>query len=306
MKKIETVAIVGLGAVGASYMSKISECVPEKNMRVIASGGRADRIRAGIAVNGRKYFFPVLVPEDETGPVDLLIFSVKNHQLAQAISDARSQIGSDTIIMSLLNGVTSEETIERTCGAKALYSIAMALDATREGDNTVYSTIGTIQFGEATNEKGNYSRSVTLVRDLLEAAGIPYEIPADMKWALWKKFMINVGMNQTSAILRCPYKTLHKSQEARLVMRRAMEEVTAVASHEGVILTENDINDAFARIDKLSPEGRTSMAQDVEAKRKTEVEMFGTTVAELGKVHGVKTPVNELLRSLILAIESSY
>ena len=306
MKKIETVAIAGLGAVGASYMSKISERLPADNIRVIASGGRTNRIRSGVVVNGEKYFFPVVAPEDVTGPADLLIFAVKSHQLARAISDAKNQIGSGTIIISLLNGVTSEEIIERAYGVKPLYSIAMGLDATRERDSTVYSTLGTIQFGEAKNEKGHYSTNVTLVRDFFEAAGITYEIPCDMKRALWKKFMINVGANQTSAILRCTYETLHKSPDARLVMRRAMEEVAAVARHEGIIFSEDDIADAFARVGKLSPEGRTSMAQDVEARRRTEVAILGATVAELGSAHGVQTPVNELMCSLITAIENLY
>ena len=306
MKKIEKVAIVGFGAVGAAYMSKISESVGALDLRVIASGGRALRIKDGVVVNGKKYFFPVTDPDDETGHADFLIFAVKSHQLGRAISDAKNQIGGDTIIMSLLNGVTSEEIIARECGKTPIYGVSIGLDATREGDSTVYSTLGTIQFGEALNEKGNYSRSVTLVRDFFETAGVAYEIPRDMKRALWNKFMLNVGVNQTSAVLRCSYGLLQNSREARSVMRKAMEEAAAVARHEGVTLTENDIEDGFARVDKMSPEGMTSMAQDVAARRKTEVELFGATVAGLGKIHGVPTPVNEVLCSLITAIENSY
>jgi len=304
MKKIENVAIVGLGALGASHMSKISERVPSDSLRVIASGERASRIKAGVTVNGKKYFFPVATPDDETGPADLLIFAVKSYQLIQAIADARNQIDEKTIIMSLLNGIESEEVIERECGMKPLYSVAVGLDPTREDDSTVYTRLGVIQFGEATNEEGNYSQRVMSVRDFFETAGVAYEIPRDMKRALWKKFMFNVGANQTSAILRCTYMALQKSPEARLVMRKAMEEVAAVARHEGVIFTEDDIEDAFALLGKLSSEGRTSMAQDLSALRKTEVELFGSVVVKLGKIHGVPVPANELLCSLIISIEN--
>ena len=287
-------------------MSGISERLPAANIRVIASGERACRIKSGVEVNGKKYTFPVYGPDDKSGPADLMIYAVKNHHLARAIGDSKNQIGDETIIMSLLNGVTSEETIARSYGANVLYSIVMGIDATRDGDSTAYSTLGAIQFGEAVNEEGNYSQNVLLVKDFFESAGIPYEILRDMKWALWKKFMLNAGVNQTSAILRCTYGVLHKSPEARDVIRKAMEEVTVVARREGIELTEDDIGDAFSRLGRLSPEGRTSMAQDVEAKRKTEVEIFGAAVVELGVKHGVATPVNELMYKLILAIEGAY
>jgi len=77
MKKIETIALAGLGAVGASYLAKISEHIPMKNIRVAASGERADRIRSGVTVNGKKYFFPVFEPNDDAEPADLAIFAAK-------------------------------------------------------------------------------------------------------------------------------------------------------------------------------------------------------------------------------------
>ncbi|MDR3280439.1 MAG: 2-dehydropantoate 2-reductase [Synergistaceae bacterium] len=306
MKKIETIALAGLGAVGASYLAEISEHIPMENIRVAASGERAGRIRSGVTVNGKKYFFPVFEPNDDAEPADLAIFAVKNHHLARALEDARKQIGGETVIMSFLNGVTSEATIAGSYGANVLFSIVMGIDATREGDSTVYSALGTIQFGEAVNREGEYSQNVLKVKDFFERTGIPYEILSDMKWALWKKFMLNCGANQTSAVLRCPYGALQASAEARAIILGAMEEVVSLASYEGVSLSKEDIGDAFARLDRLSPDGRTSMCQDVEAMRKTEVEIFGATVADLARRHGVYAPVNELLRKLIVAIESSY
>jgi 2-dehydropantoate 2-reductase len=307
MNAIKTVALVGLGAVGASYLAKISKNAPMENIRVVAVGARAERIRSGVMVNGEKYFFPVYEPSQSAAPADLAIFAVKHHHLAKAVDDAKNQIGDETIIMSFLNGITSEETIAEAYGAdNVLYSIVMGIDATREGADTAYSRLGVVQFGEAANVEGNYSRNVALVKDFFEKTGVPCEIPGDMKWTLWKKFMINVGANQTSAILRCPYGVLQSSEEARDIARRAMEEVVSLAPYEGLILTDDDVLDAFARIDALSPEGRTSMCQDVEAKRKTEIELFGATVVELGRRHGVGVPVNELMCKMIRAIESSY
>jgi 2-dehydropantoate 2-reductase len=308
MDRIETVALVGLGAIGASYIAKVSEKVPMTSLRVVASGDRARRYRSdGVSVNGKKYFFPIVESRDETAPADLVIFAVKYYSLTGAIADAKNQIGPDTIIISLLNGITSERDISDVYGAgHTLLSVSMALDATRAGDSTVNSTIGFVQFGEAVNIEGQYSHNVKLVREFFERTGIPYEIHEDMQWTLWKKFMLNVGFNQTSAVLRFPYGLMHKTEAARSIARSAMEEVVTLAACEDVKLNEADIKDAFARMDSLSPTGKTSMLQDVEAKRLTEVGIFGETVTALGLKHGVPTPVNDMLARLLHAIEESY
>ena len=90
MKKIKTVSLIGLGAVGSANLAKISETVPMEDIRVIASGEREKRYRKhGVTVNGKTYMFPVFGPDDKVAPADLLIFAVKNHHLSRAIEEAR-------------------------------------------------------------------------------------------------------------------------------------------------------------------------------------------------------------------------
>lgn len=86
-------------------------------------------------------------------------------------------------------------------------------------------------------------------------------------------------------------------------MISASREVIAIAQKADINLTENDINNYLKVIATLSPEGKTSMFQDVEAGRKTEVEIFSGTVIELGRKYGVPTPVNDVLFRIIRAIE---
>jgi 2-dehydropantoate 2-reductase len=308
VKKIKTVALVGLGAVGAAYLSRMLERTGAENIRVIADSERAERISAGVAVNGRVYRFPVCGPgEKPAAPADLAIFAVKWPQLSAAIEDMRNQIGPDTIILSFLNGITSERDIIRAYGDRnVLLSIAMGIDATRNDSGVVYSTLGFIQFGEAKNDPGAYSPNVTAVGEFFDRAGIEYEIPADMRHALWKKFMLNAGANQTSSVLACAYGLIQTSQDARSVIRAAMDEVASLAEREGIALTNEDIDDCFARLDRLSPDGLTSMSQDISSRRITEADMFGGVVTELAERHGLKAPVNETLFRLIKAIEFSW
>lgn len=108
--------------------------------------------------------------------------------------------------------------------------------------------------------------------------------------------MLNTGVNQTLAVLGGSYRTIHDNLEnSRKIMRDAMEEVRTLAEYEGISLSEQDITDWFKIIDRLGPDKKPSMLQDIEAGRETEVELFAGTVKKLGRKHRVPTPVNDWL-----------
>ncbi|MFL7810593.1 MAG: ketopantoate reductase family protein, partial [Anaerolineae bacterium] len=200
------------------------------------------------------------------------------------------------------NGLDSEEILGAVYGMdKVLYTVAVGIDAVREGNRVIHTKPGTLYYGEATNDPP--SERVRRVAALLDRAGIAHETPPDMIRMLWWKFMINVGVNQASAVMRAPYGTFQISPEAQALMETLMREVIVLAEAEGVDLGEQDIRAWYDFMNGLSPEGKTSMLQDVEAGRKTEVEMFAGKVVELGAVHGIATPVNETLLHIIHVLE---
>ena len=86
-------------------------------------------------------------------------------------------------------------------------------------------------------------------------------------------------------------------------MEAAMREVIAVAEAAQVNLTPDDITSWYTVMDTLHPQGKTSMLQDVEAGRATEVDIFAGKMVELGELYGVPTPVNTLLLHAIKVIE---
>ena len=307
-KAITDVALIGLGAVGAAYLTSVADNFPECRIRVIAAGERAARLRAGgIVYNGRRYMFDVVEPQDGT-PAGLLFVSVKNGQLSEAVGQAAAFVGPDTVIISPLNGVTSERKLAERFGAEnVVYSYAIKLDATRRGAETVCGNEGWIVFGDERNEPGRLSENVLAVEEFFKRSHIEYEIPEDMIKSLWKKFMMNCGLNQTSAVLGFSYGLMQRSQEARSLMRSAMEEAAAAArAAAGVELGEAEIGEIFRTMDMLSPNGKTSMLQDVDARRVTEVDAFAETVASIAREHGFAAPVNELYLRLIRAREESF
>ena len=304
MLAIHKVSIVGAGALGAAYGALLYDMDPEC-VSFVAAGERFERLRReGVTVNGRRYAIPVLAPEDASPPADLVIVAVKNHHLDAAIGEMKNRVGRDTIILSLMNGIDSEERIGAVYGMdKVLYALTMGIDALRESNRVIYTTQGRIFFGEAKNPA--VTERVARVQALFDWAGIAWETPPDMIRTLWWKFMANVGINQASAVLRAPYSAFQVPSEARDLMLSSMREVIAVAEKAGVSLTQEDIEAFDPILARLSPEGKTSMLQDVEARRKTEVEMFAGTMIALGEKYGVDVPVNRGLFEAIRNIEKA-
>ena len=182
--------------------------------------------------------------------------------------------------------------------------LAIYVEAGGTAEGVFNTQDGVIQFGDADNAEP--SPEVEAVRVHLDGAGIRTEVCPDMVRAVWKKWMMNVGVNQVSAITRSPYGKISSVPSTLALFHEAMMEVVALAKASGIDLGERDALEFEGLMDRFSPEGKTSMLQDVEAKRRTEVDYFGGTVEELGKKLGVPTPVNHMLTLLIKSIEALY
>jgi 2-dehydropantoate 2-reductase len=302
VKEIERVAFLGAGAMGAAYACKFFHASSFSTV-FVARDQRYDRLRAeGVVVNGTHYAVPVVHPNEATTPADLIIVALKNHHLPQAINDVTHLVGPETTLISVMNGLDSEESLGSVYGMdKVLYAVAVGIDAVRDGNSVTYSNPGKVLFGEPDNS--HPSERVRRVQAAFERAGIVSETPTDMMRTLWWKFMVNVGVNQASAVMRAPYGVFQSSREAQSLTDALMREVIVLAQGVGVNLAEQDLDAWYTVLKTLSPEGKTSMLQDIDAGRKTEVEAFAGKVVELGRIHHVPTPVNQTLLTIVQVLE---
>jgi 2-dehydropantoate 2-reductase len=116
--------------------------------------------------------------------------------------------------------------------------------------------------------------------------------------------MINTGINQVSALLNANYEFMRSNIYAKELMDKTMIEVIMIANAEGVDLSEEDLARWYKILNSLGAEGKTSMCQDTEAKRKTEVQMLSGKMIELGEKHNIDVTINKVLYNLIKAKES--
>ena len=302
LTNMKSVVVLGAGALGAAYASRFynmdSSCVS-----LVASGERYKRLKSeGLVVNNKLYDIPVLSPGDTSPPADLIIVSLKHHHLEEALPDLQNRVGDNTIFLSVMNGLDSEDIIGALYGdEKVIYATVVGIVAQRNRNVINFSKGGTIFFGEANNTV--LSERVIAIQALFDRAGIDYRTPDDMIRIIWWKFMINVGINQASAVLTAPYDVFQKSRHAQQIMESAMREVLIIANAAGVNLIENDIQEWYTFLNTLDPSGKTSMLQDIEAGRRTEVDIFAGKMIELGRTYSIPTPVNEFLFHAIKVLE---
>lgn len=304
--EIRAVAIVGLGALGVLFGHQMEKNLPEGTLRVVADAARIERYRRdGVYSNGEICRFRYAAPEDAGDPADLVLFAVKFDGLAGAIAAVRNHVGPGTIILSLLNGISSEGIIGRALGEeKVLPCVAQGMDAVKVENRLTYHSMGKLCFGDW--EAGAAPEKAAAVARFFGRAGVPHEVCPDMARRLWGKFMLNVGVNQAVAVYGCDYGAVQRDGPARQVMIAAMEEVLALSEREGVPLTRGDLDYWLRVLGTLNPAGKPSMRQDLEAGRASEVELFSGTVLALGEKHGMATPVNRMLYDRIREIESRF
>ena len=297
------IGIVGHGALGTLYGQAFST-VPEAEVIYISNRERAERLRRSpLTANGEYFEYAVESPEEAQAVADIIVFAVKYHHLQQAVEDVRGHVGPDTTFISVMNGIDSEEYIASVYGkTHVLYSVALGMDAVRREHDTGFTTPGKLLLGR-TGTTPQPDRDMHAFTSLCDAAGIAYEIQSDILRSIWSKFMLNIGVNQVSAILQAPYKPFQQPSHAQELMRAAMQETIAVARTLNIHLYPEDIDKLIAVLQTLSAEGKTSMCQDIEAGRKTEVEMLAGKLIELAERQGVDVPLNQTLYSLIKAKE---
>ncbi|MBQ3090827.1 MAG: ketopantoate reductase family protein [Oscillospiraceae bacterium] len=304
MKEIKTVAIVGMGALGILFGSRMAEQIGFENVSYVMDEARCLRSRGkAVYCNDQPLVFNCLTPE-EAKPADLVVVAVKYTGLEAALDVMAGCVGEDTVIISVLNGISSEEIIARRYGwDRVLYSVAVGMDAMRFGDRLTYTKMGMLALGTDRPEmKGQLER---LTR-FFDRAQVPYQVDEDILHRLWGKFMLNVGVNQTCMVFSCTFSDVWREGKERQTMLGAMEEVIAVAGAKGITLTGADLEEYDRLIRTLAPNGTPSMGQDRINRRPSEVEMFAGMIIAMGREHNVPTPVNQWLYEQVKEIEAQY
>ncbi len=287
MRKI---LICGLGAVGLTYAVKFKA---NSELKILVDKERLGRYNRNKPIfNGVVQEFDYILP-DENFASDLIIIATKSQGLDDAIKNIKNFVHKDVVIISLLNGISSEEKVQEAYpNATVLKSYFIGHSAVRVGNSVTQDGVGEI-----------FIENNTKIKEIFDEFEINYQIPEDINYSMWLKYTMNLFSNQVSAILNMNFGELKRNQAFLKFAKKIILEVRTIAQVKGVKNLENLENDALAFLNKMCDEGKTSMLQDILAGRKTEVEIFAGEIIRLGKIFNLPTPYNQVLYDLIKIVE---
>lgn len=294
------VAILGAGAVGAYMLWGLSKR-EDIELCLVADGARKERLeKEGLIINDEEYFPMVKTPQEAKG-IDLLIVTVKYNALSDAIMDIEKIVDEHTVIISLMNGVDSEELIGKAVGDEKIVHSLIKVASERKGNTVRFNpetTIGLI-YGEIDCNRSK--ERVEALSKLLEGTGLHYRETDYIVNEIWSKFLLNVGNNLVQAMVGCGVGAYEDSEHMAFLKQKMREEVLELAAAKGISFEL--MNESSLVGSAVKPRARYSTLQDIDAKRHTEIDMFSGAIIRMGKELNISTPYNEFTYHMIKAIE---
>ena len=296
---------MGAGAVGGYFGARLATAGNE--VHFIARGPHLEAIRQrGLLVrnpDGEFAIKPARATDDPStvGEVDLVLFTVKATGTREAAVAMRPLLGPHTAVLCLQNGVENEDVITEVVGVgRVIPGVAYVGAEVTEPGVVTHTALGRIALGE---RSGEVTERVREIAKVFEDAGIHASISTDITSAKWRKLVWNAAFNPITALTGQTVFEALQDDDVRELGHATMREVIAVAQALGLAVSEDDVpKGENVRTQKAM--SKTSMLQDVERGRPTEIEALCGAVVRAGHRVGVPTPISAALRALVRAKEA--
>lgn len=297
------ILVMGSGGVGGFYGGRLARAGCD--VTFVARGAHLAALRErGLTIEnesqGDIHLPAVKATGDpaEAGPVDLVLISVKLWDIEAAARAVKPAVGPHTAVLSLQNGVMKDDVLRREFGEKAVMG-GVGYVATHISRPGVIHQTGAIQrmvFGEYDGRRS--PRAEALLAAALEA-GIAAELSADVRRAIWEKYVFLVGLSGTTATMRTNIGRIRENARTRAFLLDLMREAVAVGRAHGVALPEDYAAQRLAFADTVPFDMTSSLHHDLERGNPLEVEWLSGGVVQLGEQVGVPTPANRAVWDIL-------
>ena len=292
------IAVVGAGGVGGAYGAALAKAGAD--VTFIARGAHLAAMESkGLRLEsprGDIHLLPTQATEDPAtiGPVDIVLFCVKLWDVESAGATIRPLVGKDTAVIPLQNGVDAADRLMPILGRQALMGGVANISATIAEPGLIRQT-GTVMrmvFGEP---DGSRSARGEAFAALCAEAGIDGVLSPSIQTELWMKFILLASNASVMALARLPIGKLRDDPDIAPWFTTAYEEVAAVGRAAGVALPPDAVDKTLAFNRNAPPQLIPSMAVDLLRGNRIELPWLSGKVVELGRKHGVSTPVHALM-----------
>ena len=300
------IVVVGSGGVGGYFGGRLAYA--GQDVTFIARGDHLSALLArGLTVqsiHGDFCVSPVKATDrmKGLGPVDLALVCVKDYQLEDALPGISALVGTDTVLLPLMNGIRAAERLAEAFGRqKTLGGLCRVISfIAAPGIVEQSSPFQSITFGEW---NGRRTPRAETILSILKQAGLTAELSTDIEAAMWIKFLFITAYSGLASVVRLPARAIKSCPETMAMLESCMKEIEVVAQAKGVALETGVVADAMSFVRAMPNETTSSMQRDVAAGRLFELEAMTGSVVRYGREVGVPTPVNDFIYAILKPAE---
>ena len=289
------IVVIGVGGTGGYFGGLLARA--GEGVSFLARGKQLEALRThGLTVKSRlagTFSLPVHATSDpqEIGPVDLVLFCVKTYDTGAASEGLHLLMGPETVVLPIQNGIDATEQLSGEVGMEHLVGGVAYVTSQVESPGVIAQTAGagSIELGELA---GGQSERTERLHQVLRYAGISAQLPPDIRVSLWEKFLFICAFSGVTALTRLPLGQVLAYPETSDLLKVVMKEGEAVARASGIDLPVDIVERHYATLQALEPSAMGSMAFDLLAGRRLEIEALNGTMVRLGKEHNLSLPFN--------------
>lgn len=296
------VAVMAAGAVGGYFGARLAAA--GHDVAFIARGAHRDAIRRdGLRIEsalGDLHLNDINVTDDpqQVGPVDLVLFAVKLWDTETAGEQTRPLLGAHTRVITLQNGVDSVERLapilgdEHTIGG-ATYVVT---NIAKPGVIRHTGSIARVRCGRLDRRPDAILAGYV---DQMKRASIDITLAEDMLLDLWKKFVLLSGTSSITASTRQPLGVIRDDDDMRAFLFKLMHETLAVGRAAGIVFPQGFPAELENAVTGFPPAMKASMANDLEAGNRLELDWLAGKVVALGRKYAIATPAQEAVYAIL-------
>lgn len=301
------IAVIGAGAMGSLFGGLLAEYGADVWLLDIWAEHVKTVNENGLHIEREGHYRRVSVNAtidlDRIGISDLVIIFVKSTHTDQAAQTAKILMNDNSLVLTLQNGMGNADAIAGVIEPARIIAGTTSHGATMLGPGNIrHAGIGPTIIGMWAN--GLKDKALVIAKFFSEA-GINTEVVEDIKCVIWNKLLINVGINAITALTGIKNGQLIDLPATRDISRTAVEEAMTLARAQGIDINKDAVEHVF-QIAKATGPNRSSMGQDIDNKRLTEIEAINGFVVREASAMGIKVPVNKTLTALVETLQSHY
>jgi len=301
------ITIIGAGAMGSLFGALLAESgcdvrlvdVWIEHVKMINEKGlHIERERKRRVVK-----LKAVAETDRLGQADLIIIFVKSTQTADAAKTAQQIMGQTCPVLTLQNGMGNADIIAEAIGAECVVAGTTSHGATLLAPGSIrHAGVGPTVIGMWAGGDPSQAR---VIAETFNAAGIETKVVEEVRSVLWDKLLVNIGINAVTALTGIKNGQILDLEVTKKLSQAAVEEAMAIARMQGVAVRDDAVAHVLKVAEATGP-NRSSMGQDIDNHRQTEIGAINGVVVREGRKCGLETPVNDTLTALIETLQAHY